>query len=254
MVNPLHRIPALTLMAVAMLAAVSASAQATGSDQITLSGGYRFVVAFPDTTKNTFDSRYPNIAYVDKAMLMIYSAVDATVMIRSRGYRDTVHTEAGKFSVVTVMGDSTAAPAPIVTEHCKPVDNTFSIDADAPIIVYQYLVTKFGTEAWTPIPVEAWGNEYYAAAKEGEIGQDISPGGEFDYNKRNKMFSAEILVIAAYDDTRITIVPNGQVLNFCRAENVTLKAGEAYQIQSYVDTLTANVGGDQPDFGGSRIF
>jgi len=254
MMNALRHTLALLFTSVAMLAAARAGAQPSGSERIAHSGGYRYVVAFPDTTKNTFDSRFPNTAYVDKAMLMIYSAVDATVVIRARGFRDTVVTAAGRFSVVTVMGDSTAAPAPIVTEHCKPVDNTFSIDADAPIILYQYLVTKFGTEAWTPIPVEAWGNEHYAAAMPGEIASNVSPGGEFDYNRKNKMAPAEILVIAAYDDTQITIVPNGQILNFCRAENVTLKAGEAYQIQSYVDTLTANVGGNQPDFGGSRIF
>jgi hypothetical protein len=246
----------LSLFALLLLALPSAvKAQGTSSDQLENSAGTLYVVAFPDTTKNTFDARYPNQAYTDKAILFIYSAVDTKVTVKGRGYNNTFTTVGGTFKTVELMGGSGAsASAPIVFEHCKPVDNTFRLESDAPIVVYQYLVTKFGTEAWTPIPVEAWGTEYYAAAKEGEIGSDVSPGGEFDYNRKNKMFPAEILVIAAYDDTRITIVPNGQVLNFCRAENVMLKAGEAYQIQAYVDTLTANIGGDQPDFGGSRIF
>jgi hypothetical protein len=232
-----------------------AAVNAQDSDRLENSAGTLYVVAFPDTTKNTFDARYPNQAYVDKAILFIYSAVDTKVSVKGRGYNNSFTTVGGSFKTVELMGGSgSSASAPIVFEHCKPVDNTFRLESDAPIVVYQYLVTKFGAEAWTPIPVEAWGNEYYAAAKDGEIASDVSPGGEFDYNRKNKMAPAEILVIAAYDDTRITIVPNGQVHNFCPSTNVLLQAGEAYQIQSWVDTLTANVGGDQPDFGGSRIF
>ncbi|MBC8144554.1 MAG: hypothetical protein H7X80_03145, partial [bacterium] len=230
-------------------------AQGTGTDPIENSAGTTYVVAFPDTTKNTFDARYPNTRYEDKAFFFIYSGVDNSISIKGRGYqRSGIQVTGGKFLIVDLMGTENRAPNPIVFEHCKPVDNTFRIEADQPIVVYQYMATKFGAEAWTAIPVEAWGNEYYAAATPGEIGSDVSPGGEFDYNRKNKAFPAEILVISAYDDTKITIVPNGQVHNFCNPTSITLKAGEAYQIQSWVDTLSANVGGDQPDFAGSRIF
>jgi hypothetical protein len=230
-------------------------AQGTNSDQIESSAGTLYVVAFPDTTKNTYDARYPNQAYVDKAILFIYSAVDTKVTVKGVGYLNTFTTVGGTFKTVELMGGSGAsASKPIVIDHCEPVKNTFSIASDAPIVVYQYLVTKFGTEAWTPIPVEAWGTEYYAAAMPGEIGSDVSPGGEFDYNRKNKMFPAEILIVAAYDDTRITVVPNGEVHNFCRVDSIRLGAGEAYQFQSYVDTLTSGTGGPQPDFAGSRIF
>ncbi|MBC8145149.1 MAG: hypothetical protein H7X80_06145, partial [bacterium] len=204
---------------------------------------------------NGFDPRYPNTRYEDKAFFFIYSSVDNVIMIKGRGYqRSGLPVAGGKFLIVDLMSAENRAPAPIVDEHCKPVDNTFRIEADQPIIVYQYLATKFGAEAWTAMPVEAWGNEYYAAAIPGEIGGDMSTVTEFEYIKKNKAFPAEILVISAYDDTKITIVPNGQVQNFCNPTSITLRAGEAYQIQSWVDTLTANVGGDQPDFGGSRIF
>jgi hypothetical protein len=252
----LSRLPAaaaVLTLALLLLSAVGVRAQQP--ERVESASGTFYVVAFPDTTTNTFDARYPNKAYVDKAILFIYSAVDTKVAIKSVGYNNTFTTTGGTFRIIELMGGVVPiAGKPIVIDHCQPVNNTFTITSDAPIVLYQYLVTKFGTEAWTPLPVDAWGKEYFAAAKEGEIGSDVSPGGEFDYNRKNKMFPAEILVIAAYDDTRITIVPNGQVLNFCRAENVSLRAGEAYQIQAYVDTLTANIGGDQPDLGGSRIF
>ena len=35
--------------------------------------------------------------------------------------------------------------------------------------------------------------------------------------------------------------------------NIDLKAYQAYQVQSYVDTLTSNIGAPQPDLGGSWI-
>jgi hypothetical protein len=244
----------LLLLIALLFAAAELRAQGPG-DEIENSAGTLYVVAFPDTTKNSFDARYPNQAYVDKAILFIYSAVDTKVTVKGSGYNSSFTTTGGSFRTVELMGGSgISAARPIVIDHCTPVNHTFRIESDSPIIVYQYLVTKFGTEAWTPLPVEAWGHEYFAAAMPGEIGQDISPGGEFDYNHKNKMFPAEILVIAAYDDTRITIVPNGQVHTECRVDSIVLRAGEAFQIQSFVDTLTANAGDAQPDFGGSRII
>jgi hypothetical protein len=247
----MRRASLLLLALLSLLATASAQSSNTDIESI---GGTSYVVAFPDTTKNLFDARYPNVQYGDKAILFIYSAVDNTITIRGRGYSTQQTVVGQKFLVVDLSGGTTIAPTPIVIDHCKPVDNTFRIEAEQPVVVYQYLVTKFGTEAWTPLPIDAWDTEYYAAAHPGEVGSDISPGGEFDYNHRNKMFPAEILVVAAYDDTHVTIVPNGQVHTNCSPTDITLKAGEAYQIQSYVDTLTANVGTPQPDFAGSRIF
>ncbi|MBC8146162.1 MAG: hypothetical protein H7X80_11310, partial [bacterium] len=178
-------------------------------------GGTTFVVAFPDTTKNTFDARYPNTRYEDKAFFYIYSAVDNVVSIKGRGYqRSGMAVAAGTFLIVDLMGTQNRAPNPIVFEHCKPVDNTFRIEAASPIVLIQYMATKFGAEAWTPAPVEAWGTKYFAAAHPGEIGSDVSPGGEFSYNLKAKMFPAEILVVAAYDGTVVTIVPNGAIHNY----------------------------------------
>jgi hypothetical protein len=230
----------------AFLASDRLAAQTPGIDHI---AGTTFVVAFPDTTRNTADARYPDTRFVDKQQLLIYSAVDNTVRISSPALSRTISVAAGTFAVVDVNDMS-----PVVTEHCAVRSNTIRITAESPIVVHQYIATKFGAEAWTPLPVEAWGTEHYAAMHPGEIGANVAPGGEFDYWPSNTMFPAEILVVAAYDDTRITIVPNGRVLNECTATDVLLQAGEAYSIQSFVDTLTANVGGPQPDLGGSRIL
>jgi hypothetical protein len=246
-----HTLEGLLVVFVILGCAAIAAAQPPGLST-TESGGLTYVVAFPDTTNNVIDARFPS-PLADRATLMIYSAVASDVRVRGVGLDTTYRAVAGRFAVLELAGRSGARP--IVTEHCTPAGNTYRIDAADPVIVYQFMSTRSGAEAWTPQPVTTWGTEYYAAAHEGEVLSDIAPGtGKDGWRGRNRMGPAEIIVIAAYDDTRITIIPNGQILNACRAENVTLKAGEAYSMQSYVDTLTANIGGDQPDFGGSRIF
>ncbi|MBC8146118.1 MAG: hypothetical protein H7X80_11085, partial [bacterium] len=168
----------ITLFVVALLLPCTSHAQ----DIPSVMGGTTYVIAFPDTTRNTFDARYPNNRYEDKAFFFIYSAVDNVISIKGRGLlRSGVVVGGGKFIIIDLLGTDSRAPAPFVDEDCKPVDNTFRIEAASPIIVYQYMATKFGTEAWTPLPVEAWGTEYYAAAHPGEVGSDVSPGGQFDY-------------------------------------------------------------------------
>jgi hypothetical protein len=229
----------------------------TASEAVEKAGGTTYVVAFPDTTKNTFDARFPNTRYEDKCFFFIYSAVDNKISIRGNSYqRLGIPVVGGGFTVVDLMSADQKAPAPIATETCKPTRaGVFRIESESPIIVYQYMVTKFGTEAWTAIPVEAWGMEYYAAAIPGEVGVDISPGGSDTYNRKNKMFHAVISVVAAYDDTHITIIPNGIIwTKGCQLNDIVLQKDEVYQILSLVDTLTENEGTPQPDFGGSRIL
>ncbi|MBC8146117.1 MAG: choice-of-anchor D domain-containing protein [bacterium] len=231
-------------------------AQSVSTETMIAAGGTTYVVAFPDTTRNKIDDRYPNTRIEDKAFLMMYSDVDNVVSITGPGYSVTNRQlPARTFTVIEVMGSSPSSTKPIVDEHCRVNSSTFRVTAAEPIILYQYLVTAFGSEAWTALPIEAWGNEYYAAAHPGEILTDITvPQGKDGWRGPNRAAPAEILVIAAYNDTKVTIVPNGQVHNFCNPTSITMQAGQAYQVQSWVDTLTANGGGNQPDFGGSRIF
>src|SRR5690606_20581224 len=98
----------------------------------------------------------------------------------------------GKFERIDVTQST-----PIVTRINEPSNNVYKIESDYPVVVYAYMSTPFGTAAFTPIPVEAWGTEHFAAAFPGEVVNDLSPGGEFNYNKQPKEGPAEILIIAA---------------------------------------------------------
>jgi hypothetical protein len=241
------------LVALFLLFVVSTLHAQPDNDDIESAAGTTYVIAFPDTTMNAFDIRYPNTRHPDNAYIFIYSAVDNRVSIRGAGFNKTELVQAGRFKIINLMDPVAQAGKPIVTESNTVNDATFRLEADQPILVYCYLLTRFGTEAWTPIPVESWGTEYFVAARPGEIVNDISTTAEFDYNRRAKMAPSEITIVAAYDDTKISISPNGVLLNFPRIANVTLMANEVYQVQSYVDTaITAT--GPQPDLGGSYVF
>jgi len=216
--------------------------------------GTTYVIGFPDTTSNTFDSRYPN-RMVETVQFFIYSAVDNEVNITSpAGYINRVRPRAQKFQIVDLMSKDNKAARPIVTEEGRVNNATFRIEAKYPIIVYCYYLTRYGAEAFTPIPVESWGLEYYAFAFPGEVPRDIQPGGETDYRAWNKMGPAEILIVSAFDGTKVTITPTSKTVwwNY-PSMTATLNDGECYQVQSYVDTFTANQGGLQPDIGGVYI-
>lgn len=216
--------------------------------------GTTYVIAFPDTTTNTFDSRFPN-RMADTIALFIYSAVDNEVDISSpAGYINRIRPRAQKFEVVYLNSKDNKAARPIANDINRVNNATFRIEAKFPVIVYCYYVTKYGGEAFTPIPVESWGLEYYAFAFPAEVPRDIQPGGETDYRAWNKMGPAEILIVSAFDETKVTITPTSKTVWWNYPSMVaSLNAGECYQVQSYADTFTANQGGLQPDIGGVYI-
>ncbi len=247
-----RRLAALTF---AIVLGVAFSITATNAQKIDeRTAGLTYVIGYPDTTTNTFDSRFPN-RMVETVQMFIYSAVDNEVNITSpAGYINRIRPRAQKFETVTLTSNTNKAARPIVTDVGKVNNATFRVEAKYPIVIYCYYLTRYGSEAFTPIPVESWGLEYYAFAFPAEVPRDVQPGGETDYRAFNKMGPSEILIVSAFDDTKIIITPTSKTVwwNY-PSMTATLKDGECYQVQSYVDTFTANLGGDQPDIGGVYI-
>ena len=240
------------ILATLLLALLATAVLPAQQEKMNGIAGTTYVIAYPDTTTHLFDIRHPNTRHPDKAYIFIYSAVDNRVVIRGAGFNKTELLQAGKFTIVDLMDATARARQPIADTSNTPTGATFRLESDQPIVVYCYLLTRFGTEAWTPLPVESWGMEYFVAARPGEMVSDIDPNGSFEYTAKAKMAPAEITIVAAYDDTRISISPNGPLLNFPRISNVLLQAGQVYQVQSYVDTsIFADL---QGDLGGSYVF
>jgi hypothetical protein len=218
--------------------------------------GTGYVLAFPDTVTNTFDARYPN-RMEDKILIYIYSAVNNNkITVRGNGFNRVLTGQAGKFAILELTDPTFKAPMPVVTESGKPTKSgTFRVEAQQPIVVYCYMVTKFGCAAFTPIPIEFWGKEYYAQSLPGEPINDVAPAGEFNYYAKRKMAPAEVVVIAAEDSTLVTFTPtkNSRLFDNPQINAVRLNRDEAYQIQTWVDTADQASPDAQPDLGGVHI-
>ncbi len=237
-----------------MVAIVAAAAQAqTPTDEVAAMGGRTYLIAFPDTTTNAQDARFAtqNRHFDDHLYVFLYSAVTNSATITGPGYRKVVPLTAGQMAVVDFNDRSQIAPVSTVTISGTPVSELFRIEADEPIIVYQFMLTIFGTEAWTPLPVEAWGREYHAAMVPAETVNGISPGGELDYVKTPKMAPSEITILSAFDSTVVSIAPLDSLDGDPAVTNVVLMKDQAYQVQSWADT--SSTAGAQPDLGGTRV-
>ena len=212
----------------------SGVAQNDADESVSTTGGLLYYIGFPDTVTNTYDARFPHQLLNSRAFkLMIYSPVSQQVRIgRANGAGVHVMLNAGQITDY----DLENIGAPIITVPNAPQTNVIKLEAEYPVVVYAYMGTAFGMAAFTPLPVESWGKEYYAAMWPGETVRDIYPAGEFNYRTQPKEAPAEILIIAAYDNTEVRINSTAP-LRECRGCNaVRLNAGEAYLVQSIVDT------------------
>jgi hypothetical protein len=218
------RIAAIAILTL-MLSALSTLAQEPG--------GTHFVVSFPDTTTNKLDVRYPNTRVAPEASLWIYSAVKNKVVISNNGGARTVlNLDAGKITIYKVP--STAQV--LVDVSGTPVAKSLDVEADYPVILYCYLATIQGGEAWRPISVDQWGTTYTVAAAPGEVVQDIGTATSTDVPHTPKAAPSEILVIAAHDNTNVTLTPQpGTNFDGGAPHTITLNEGEVYQVQSRVN-------------------
>jgi hypothetical protein len=212
--------------------------------------GTKFVIAFPDTTSNRLDSRYPNNRFKDSWNLFIYSAVNNNrVKITANGSPiGNLTLQANKFQIQEVKAN------PVVTRINSIESNTIMVESDFPVVIYCYAAARQGMEAWTPIPVDMWGTEYNAVAIPGQVVGQIGIADETAIPFDRSPGPAEILVMAAYDNTKVTIrpAPWQTLLDSRMPVEVTLMAGQCYQVQSVVDT-NVDFDGEQVDLAGVSV-
>ena len=215
--------------------------------------GRTFIVAFPDTVINEHDHNFVTHTWENQVVIAIYSAVANTMtMTGPAGYsKRDVALRANEFTIVDLTKPEWRSAYPIAWEVGKITSTTFRIETTEPVVVYCMMLTEFGAEAWTPLPVEKWGTEYYAAARDGEVVYDVLPGPD-GYEKAVKMAPGEIAMIAAYDGTQVTFNTNVRMREDY-PRSVTLNAGQIYTVQTWVDLRPDAFGDQQPDFAGTRI-
>lgn len=198
------------------------------------SGGTLYYIAFPEPLSNLSDERYtPKLQNTPEFSLMIYSPVAQQITISHHGeVGKLVNLQAGK--IIEQRLESFGLP--VVTAINTPVSAPVKVEAEFPIIVYGYMATAYGCGAYTAIPVESWGTEYFAATWPGEIVRDVQMLDTGGYLFFPKPASPEILIIAASDNTEVSVQATASLKECDGCYNVVLNAGEVYRVQSIVDT------------------
>lgn len=226
------------------------------SEMDNCSGGLLYYLAFPDTSTNTWDARFPaQLIKTDTKSFAfyIYSPVAQQIKIgRVDSWKETVSVFGGE----VYEHETVQKSVPLASQVNTPQRNVIEVRAQYPIIVYGYLLTAFGCAAFNALPVESWGTEYYAATWPGQIVRNVFPNGKTDYRAIPRDAPAEILIIAAYDSTEVTIDPTAQLMD-CPGcppipSTIRLNSGETYMVKSVVDTSLQTTAG-QGDLGGTRI-
>ena len=227
------------------LGIISLSAQSLDS----CLGGKTYYISFPDTVRNYQDLRFL-VETSDEFLLYLYSPVAQQITIQSVGDAG-VRLDLRGGEVTEFNTRELTVPQIIVPD--MPQANVLKIEAETPVIVYAYMATMFGCAAFTPLPVEAWGKEYVAATWRGGTVSDVPLLSEDDVVVPLIQVPAppRIMIIAAYDNTEVTILPTGELAAGVDSLQITLNAGEAYFTEAYVDTSWQS--GTQADLAGSRI-
>lgn len=225
----------------------AARAQDQPSQIDSRTAGRHFIVAFPDTAT---DSGPLNPSLFLGLDFYIYSDVHNTATILSpSGSIRTITLEEGRFTRI----DCKEYGSTLIARHNDPVPNGIRIETIEPAIAYAYMETSFGVDLWPVTPVEFWGTDYTALTLPGQVLTNVERG--FVNRLSGQSYGpapADIMIIAAYDDTRVSIAASSPLLDNPTLP-VTLDAGEVYQIHSVVQTEEDKRTLPQPSLTGTRI-
>ncbi|MBS1913210.1 MAG: hypothetical protein JST22_14575 [Bacteroidetes bacterium] len=238
------------VIAVCMLAVQAAPAQRAVPPLDQATGGTRYIIAFPDTIATSLDSRYPNTRVQGETSVWIYSEKknDVSIVEYQSGSRTDLTLQPGEMKHVVL------APGTVVAEMNRVVHRpVYNVASRFPVVLYCFIATIQGMEAWTPAPLEQWGMRYYAAAVPGEVVNDVLPtGGPHQIDHLQRESGGEILIIGSRNGTHVSIIPPAAAsLAGSPSYSVVLNEGEVYQVTSLVDT-SAEAGG-QSDLAATLI-
>jgi hypothetical protein len=119
--------------------------------------GQRFLIAFPDTTRNYTGPLRNGLP--DDARLVIFCNDTATVTVTAPGFTRQLTVVPDSSSTV-VLTDPTSRPTRIFFDLLNTASpEIIHVTSDRPVVVYCQFTTTFGSEGFTPLPVENWGIE-----------------------------------------------------------------------------------------------
>jgi hypothetical protein len=186
-----------------------------GADAVPVGVGRHFIIAFPDTLRHlTVQSPFEG-----KAQIVIFAQQRTSVTVSGPGVSRTVIVDSSRSTTIDIPSTS----ATYLDRPDVPLRRTFELVADGEILVQAFFVTSFGAEAFAPLPVEQWGNEYFVACARPSTIADVNYIGN-EERPILRFAPAQFAVIAAQNGTRVTL--SGPI-----SRTIDLDEGEAYLVE-----------------------
>lgn len=200
--------------------------------------GRRFIIGFPDTLETHAPMLSTPIR--GEVQIILFAEKIANVTITGPSYQRKVIVRPDSATVVSLM-DPAARPRKVFFDQVNtPASDLFTLTADQNISAYCYFATKDGSEAYAPMPVETWGTEYYVMQTENVRVKNVRLTGDEQLESRAYEAPGQALIIAAEDNTRITIDGTNNIYSDALMPSyrtVVLDAGEAYLLQTRTDNV-----------------
>lgn len=252
--------------------------------------GKIYIITFPQVRTHVFDSQETadlinkaGGSYIPplrpshtlcNAYVHIYSSFDQTIDIKQPN--DTIvkvnliGKQFTRYPVLII--DTTDYPAFVDTASQTFANRSIRIESTYPIVVYCEIQGTNGAEAWTAVPAESWGNEYYLNSFPDDMLRclvKVDPTLNYKYdNDYNIDFvlpkyvpaPAEAVINALDSGTRIDIYPSHyswrnvgeEFFPTIKGNNATLEMNDAFLIQSNADTIVNDLR-MKTDISGTKI-
>ncbi|MBC8145042.1 MAG: IgGFc-binding protein, partial [bacterium] len=179
------------------------------------------------------------------------------VTVRGPGLLKSVTVVPDLSQTITLLDPFRDTTSTFVDSINRPQSTSFEVLSDKPVAVTAFFATVHGTEAFTPIPVEQWGLEYYAAS----INQFFVFNAIQNEETNDLVIApAALVVIASENNTDVTIesptLLAGERIRGVR-RTISLNAGQVYQIETGTvmknDSVIVNDSLTATDLTGTRI-
>ncbi|MDA3842783.1 MAG: choice-of-anchor D domain-containing protein [Candidatus Kapabacteria bacterium] len=198
-----------------------------------------------DTEKvlSAYEGRHFFLGFMENEVLNDYSSnpdLIQKVYMTSSTFSEVVMSVAGAAPTTYTINPSQIIEVDIpetmeVTESEVILDKTIEIMASEPITVYAFSSIALSSDAYTALPVSAWGREYVSINYPNDqysVIEGMDEGQKWD---RLKPRSGEFMIMAAYDNTTISFKPNGLTdkgKQTYREYSEVLNKGECYLVQA----------------------
>ncbi|MGE3801718.1 MAG: hypothetical protein AB7H80_11925 [Candidatus Kapaibacterium sp.] len=214
--------------------------------------GKHFFVALPDTLMNTRGKVRP---LPDRSPeLILFSLEETTVRVSGPSGSRTLQLRPDASQLLLFSDFFPAGTTPYLDKVGIPIRKTIEIQSEKDIWVYCRFISPFGSEMFSPMPVEKWGSEYRAGTLPNNLifniaatGVDPVSGG-IEEGFSTLSAPGEFLVIASEDDTQVMLTAK---VGLSSGSSLRLNRGEAALLQA--QTFLLNPDSIRNDLAGALI-